>query len=118
VERKREVAVDGPNAVRPLSVAGPEVQAGEGSWEFETRAVRERLISEARRSEEREPAAARPVRRAGSEEPAAQQTITVSIGRIEVRAAPAVAPAVAPRVERRKGMSLDEYLAQRSRSQR
>jgi hypothetical protein len=53
--------------------------------------------------------------------PAAEApTITVSIGRIEVRAAPA-APAVPARAaEPRKGprLSLDEYLAQRNGSQR
>jgi hypothetical protein len=45
-------------------------------------------------------------------------TITVSIGRIEVRAAQPPLQAPAPRVERRKGLSLDEYLAQRNGSSR
>jgi len=98
--------------------------------------VRQRSVGQGPRAEEaaapagsnvvlrrEEAAAPEPLTRRRHELPvpaAESPTITVSIGRIEVRAAPAEphipARAAAPRPGPR--LSLDEYLAQRTRSQR
>jgi hypothetical protein len=124
VDVERASGVDGPTAARRSSARGRGVLE-EAATERREQAGR-RLPEPGGSGRQVQPGntsldgrrAAQPARRRGPETVQQPPTITVSIGRIEVRAAQPPLQAPAPRAERRKGLSLDEYLAQRNGSRR